>query len=270
MFPASRITASRRRSLVLVAFVLASLLQVPRFIQAEPSSFDTASLRGRDGKISLPRVRRAAAPLVPPVTSKNQALRSLGRVESDLTRRGNATGSFAELEARLEPIEQFLQAKHRETADSTRYQWHRAGEARPEPGTNGVILRPKSGIPAISALDLQVQGQSLEVEFVRAYGASGLVFEYRPRRIVGLKQSGRELRLRLDREIVLTAVEVFFRPGGPAPSDFILQGGIAVEAPSAMNALYSLKLAKRNLQQQRYELAAFRIRESIAFVKTIR
>ncbi len=270
MFPFRRKKAFRSRSLTVAAIALAGLLQGPRFVQAEPSSFDTASLRGREGQISLPLVHRAASPRVPPVTSKNQALRSLGRFESDLTRRGNATGSVAELAARLEPIEQFLQAKDREKAESTRYQWHRAGQARPEPGANRVILRPISGIPAVSALDLQVQGESLVVEFVRAYGASGLVFEYRPRRIVGLKQNGRELRLRLDREIVLTAVEVFFRPGAPGPSDFILQGGIAVEAPSAMNALYSLKLAKRDLQRQRFEMAAFRIRESMAFVKTIR
>lgn len=255
----------------LVAFMLAGLLMPPAALGQRPQA--VAALSSDRPSSALPAAfepgptGRAAE-----IKSAAEALVLLYKLEAQLRMAPERRVDAMVMKGQVEQAGQFLRKVRARRMRSARYQWHRVSRIRPEAGARRLILRPLHPVPSVSVIHLDVSGGPVRVNVIRAYGATGVVYEFHPRQIAGSADSSEGSRFCLDGEIELTAVEVFCEPIAREGLDIGVQGGIAIEpAPLAENyCLRALQLAQAEIQRNRFDVAARHIHNSIDLLKQVR
>lgn len=243
-------------------------------VGAEPAAAqqaqNVASLNQKRASSVVPGLSNAPSPgRVAEVKSLSEALVLLHKLEAQLRASSDRPVDTALLDRQAGQAGEFVRQMRFRRMQSARYQWHRISHLRPETGATRLILRPIRPVPYVSALELVVARGALRVKTIRTYGASGVVHEFHPRRVLESGKSSETSRFTLDREINLTAVEVFCDPIAREDLEVSVQGGIAVEpAPVAETwCLRALQLAQVEIRRSRFDQAARHVHNSIDLLK---
>lgn len=268
MFPENRIRSPL--SIPFVLLTLSLMLAGPPSAGAGESS-DVASLsRNRPRSVVPGSLAPSDSYQAAEIRTPAEALILLQKIEQGLRAAPGARGDIDRLRSQTAAAGAFLRKRLPGKAGATRYQWHQVSHLRPDVGARHLILRPIQAVPFISALDLKVSGGPMRIDVIRAYGASGIVFEFHPRRSMDSSVREAMSRFCLEREISLTAVEIFCGPVESAELEIAVRGGIAVE-PSVENAcLHALHLAQAEIERERFDRAARHVRASIEAFKRVR
>lgn len=203
--------------------------------------------------------------------SLGDALMALHRTDAALSR-GPDAAERAFYRSQLEAAAGFARSLDGGASALNQYQWHRVDRAVVAGGARRVLLRPLTGLKCTSAVTLEIEQGAAMVDHVWIHGAGGKVFRFSPRKALNPVERRSEVFL-LDREIELTAVEVFYRadaaPGAMRPA-LAAKGGISTVRPYGSECALQLLLARDRMDRGAYAQARAHVRGAVALLNTFR
>lgn len=217
---------------------------------------------------SEPRLAESRSVGVP--RTRPEALALMHRVASQLEGQSAAGSGKEQLMTELEAALRFSRKLDRGSIHAASFQWHRTGTAELATERGRAFVRPLSGIRYASAVAISTSGGGADIDRIRVFSASGMVFEFGTDRRAAEKRGDGEVYL-LERELELVGVEVMYRlRPGSAAARLAIEAGICVEPRYAAECAYRLQLARQSAMDGQFAAARERVRESIALLSAVR
>jgi hypothetical protein len=253
--------------------LLVALFGIPheRRALAGEADYEVASLAvGRAGAGPDPTATIPRAIALRPPASLGEAIRTLRRAAGQM---GGAEklGLRVRLAADLVATQDYLLKLGGSEQRLATIQWHRIGDEAATPGLNRAVFRPLRPMRPVSSVALDVRDGTVVVERVRVHASKRGVYEFNPRVSLDATRRHGEALL-LDREIELTAVEVWYRFSGNAsrPPMIGVHGGISTQPPYERASATKLGIVRRELELGRYREAERHLQTAILLLETHR